>query len=98
MEHGGKPHLVDNDGTLILPEIRTNNQEIDIIIRKAWLGHYSQTSEMLDRLISTDTNDAGGTSQGIHMHSESTGLLRVRVKKWKEYRENKFDKKYVSYK
>ncbi|KAG0153886.1 hypothetical protein PDIDSM_1265 [Penicillium digitatum] len=55
VEHGIKPELsVDRDGKLILPTIQTNHQGIDTIIRNAWLGHYSSTSQMLENLHSLD--------------------------------------------
>ncbi|KAJ5544592.1 hypothetical protein N7535_007013 [Penicillium sp. DV-2018c] len=57
MEHGAKPELsVDDHGRLVLPEIRTDHPNLDTIIRKAWLGHYSHTSEMLESLNFIDTD------------------------------------------
>jgi hypothetical protein len=59
VEHGAKPELsVDSRGTLVLPKIRTDHEILDTIVRKAWLGHYSRTSEMLEHLNSIDTNGA----------------------------------------
>ncbi|PLB50738.1 kinase-like protein, partial [Aspergillus steynii IBT 23096] len=47
MEHGAAPELSIENGTLVLPEIRSENQGIDEVIQKAWLRQYSSTSEML---------------------------------------------------
>lgn len=54
MEHGAAPELSLENGTLVLPEIRSGNQGIDEVIRKAWLGSYSNTSEMLQQLAFID--------------------------------------------
>lgn len=90
MEHEAKPELsVDNHGRLVLPKIRTDHLNLDTIIRKAWLGHYSHTSEMLEDLNSIDTNDVRH-AYDVQLGSSSTELLRDRVRKWRESRENKF--------
>ncbi|KAJ5461053.1 uncharacterized protein N7458_002605 [Penicillium daleae] len=97
MEHGAKPELsVDSHDTLVLPKIKTDYQSLETIIRKAWLGHYNRTSEMLEDLSSIDTN---GTrpARDIKLRSESTESLRDRIKKWREGRENKFGKGYPLY-
>jgi hypothetical protein len=92
VEHGAKPELsVDSHGTLVLPKIRTDHQILDTIIRNAWLGRYSRTSEMLEHLNSIDTN-GGRRAHGIQMRSGSTESLRGRIRKWRECRENKFGK------
>lgn len=92
VEHGAKPELsVDSHGTLVLPDIRTDHPILDTIIRKAWLGHYRYTSEMLEHLNSIDT-DGSCRAHSIQIHSESTESLRGRTRKWRECRENKFGK------
>ncbi|KAJ5179428.1 hypothetical protein N7492_002638 [Penicillium capsulatum] len=97
VEHGTKPELfVDSHGTLVLPEIRTGYQSINMIIRNAWLGNYNHTSEMLEHLRSIDANDDRG-AHGIRMHSESAELLRDQVRKWRESREKKFGKDFHTY-
>lgn len=97
VEHGAKPELsVDSHGTLVLPKIETDHQIIDTIIRKAWLGHYGRTSEMLEHLNSIDTNGAC-RAHDIQIRSGSTESLRDRVRKWRECRENKFGKGYSLY-
>lgn len=89
MEHGAKPELsVDNHGRLVLPTIRTDHPSLGSIIRKAWLGHYSRTSEMLESLNCIDTN--GVRHARVQLRSRSTESLRDRIRKWREYRENKF--------
>lgn len=97
VEHGAKPELsVDSHDTLVLPKVRTDHLILDTIIRKAWLGHYSHTSEMLEHLDSLDANGARN-AHGVQMHSGSTELLRGRIRKWRESRENKFGKGYLKY-
>lgn len=97
VEHGVKPELsVDSHGTLVLPNIRTDHQVLDTIIRKAWLGDYGRTSEMLEHLNSIDTNGAC-RAHGIQRRSKSTESLRGRIRKWRECRENKFGKGYQLY-
>ena len=92
MEQGAKTELsVDRVGTLNLPEIRTDNQGIDAVIRRAWLGQYSRTSQMQDHLTSIDTN-IGRDAHNIETRSESAELLRERIRKWRERRECKFAK------
>lgn len=89
MERGSKPELLlDSNGALILPEIRTGHQGIDMVIRKAWCGQYSRTSEMLEHLHSVDTIGA----HGVQVHVESIESLRGQVKKWREKRMSKFGK------
>jgi serine/threonine protein kinase len=94
IEHEVKPELsVDSRGTLVLPKIRTDHQSLDTIIRKAWLGHYNRTSEMLEDLNSIDTNGACPAND-IKLYSGSTESLGDRIRKWRECRENKFGKGY----
>ena len=51
MEHNSIPKLsVDDSGSLILSEVRTGHSDIDAIIRKAWLGQYNFTMQMLKDL------------------------------------------------
>lgn len=95
VEHGAKPEVtIDSHGVLVLPTIQTDHQILDTIVRKAWLGRYSHTSEMLEHLNSIDTN---GTrcAHGIQMRSgstESTESLRGRIRSWRESRKRKFGK------
>ena len=97
VEHRAKPDIsIDSHGTLVLPEIQTDHEILDMIIRKAWLGHYSRTSEMLEHLNSIDTNDAR-RPYDIQMRSGSMESLSDRIRKWREYRKNKFGKVYPVY-
>lgn len=94
MEHGAKPQIsTDSHGTLILPEIRTGHQILDTIIRKAWLGHYGHTSEMLEHFNCIDPNGVSH-SQSIHVSFGSLESLRHRIGKWRECRHNEFGKSY----
>lgn len=97
MEHGAKPELsVDNHGRLVLPKIRIDHPSLDTIIRKAWLGHYSHTSEMLESLNSIDTKGVR-YAYDVQMGSGSTESLRDGVRKWRECREKKFGMLSVVY-
>ncbi|TWU70917.1 hypothetical protein ED733_000688 [Metarhizium rileyi] len=90
MEHGTKPELsIDSHNILVLPKIQTNHQVLDTIIRKAWLGDYSRTSEMLEHLNSIDKNGARPAND-IQHRSGSVESFRGRIRKWRECRENKF--------
>ncbi|KAL4959247.1 uncharacterized protein BDV14DRAFT_205860 [Aspergillus stella-maris] len=54
MEHGCAPEFVFQNGELSLPEIRSGNDGIDEVIRKAWLGEYGSTLQMLHSLMVID--------------------------------------------
>ncbi|KAL5336615.1 hypothetical protein BJX70DRAFT_389811 [Aspergillus crustosus] len=83
MEHGARPELsVDNHGILVLPKIRTDHPSLDTIIRKAWLGHYSHTSEMLESLNAIDMNGVRH-AHDTQLRSRSTESLRDRTRKWR---------------
>lgn len=91
MEHGAAPKLSFENGTLVLPEIRSGNQGIDEVIQKAWLGHYSRTLEMLQHLIFI----YGQTSQypeSARPLPDSRDLFKDQIKRWRGHRENKFGK------
>jgi len=97
MEHGVKPELsVDNQGKLGIPQINTNHQSVDTIIRKAWLGECNHTSDMLEVLKFLDTHGASPSSD-TERSSESTKLHRDQIKRWRECRENNFGKNYLLY-
>ncbi|KAJ5121421.1 uncharacterized protein N7515_009382 [Penicillium bovifimosum] len=90
VEHGIKPGFsVDTDGELVLPEIHTGHQGIDVIIRNAWLGHYSRTSEMLESLRSLDSQISQGVldTQNTQTHPVPTAALKERIRRWRENRE-----------
>lgn len=88
LEHGvaSKPSL--ENGILILPDIGSGNQGIDEVIRKAWLGCYSSTSEMLQHLTSIDA-EMYHSYEGSRVVSVSRNLLEDQVKTWRGHREKK---------
>lgn len=97
IEHGIRPELsVGKDGGLILPSIQTNHQGIDAVIRNAWLGHYNNTSEMLDDLHSLDTQIGQGIND-TQIHLEPIAPLRERIREWRKRRESNFGKNRLSY-
>ncbi|OJI80946.1 hypothetical protein ASPTUDRAFT_58302 [Aspergillus tubingensis CBS 134.48] len=90
MEHGAKPELsVDSHGMLVLPSIHTGRPMLDSIIRDAWLGGYGCTKEMLQRIEAIDTIGYS-PAQGLQSQFISTRELRIRVREWREGREDKF--------
>ncbi|EGE06902.1 hypothetical protein TEQG_05955 [Trichophyton equinum CBS 127.97] len=68
MEHGAAPELSFADGALCLPEITSGNRGLDEVIQKAWLGHYSCTSEMLQQLnlLNAQTTHCSESTQALH--------------------------------
>ena len=92
MEHGSKAQLsVDNNGTLLLPEVQTGHEGIDTIVRKAWLGQYSSTAQML-RHIESLHMDRSRDTRGSRTHPVSRESLRDRIRHWREHREKHFGK------
>jgi serine/threonine protein kinase len=92
MEHGAKPELsVDERGTLILPEVQTENDDLDTIIRKAWLGQYSSTTQILKHLESLYN---GATQDTGYPRTERVSIesLKHRIKDWRRCRQNQFGK------
>ena len=91
MEHGAAPELSFANGTLGLPEIRSGNQGLDQVIHKAWLGHYSRTSEMLQHLILIDAQTSH-CPESTSPFSESKEFLKDQVNGWRCSREKRFGK------
>ncbi|PYI31500.1 kinase-like protein [Aspergillus indologenus CBS 114.80] len=89
MEHGAAPELSFDQGTLILPEIRSGNQGIDEVIQKAWLGQYSSTSEMLQRLIHIDAQTSH-RGEGTRPIPESGELFKDQIQRWRVHRKKEF--------
>ncbi|GLA39026.1 hypothetical protein AnigIFM63309_006352 [Aspergillus niger] len=90
MEHGVKPELsLDVHGTLVLPNIHTGRPMLDTITRDAWIGNYSRTAEMLERIeaigIIGDDSGHGSLTQSI-----SIRVLGSRIREWRERREDRF--------
>lgn len=95
MEHGVFPELFLNNETLVLPEIRSGNQGIDEVIKKAWLGHYSSTSEMLQHLISIDAQTCH-RRESPRPAPERGELFKDQIKRWRAHREEKFGKTFFA--
>ena len=93
MEHKTGPKLsVADNGSLILPEVHTGHNDIDAIIRKAWLGQYSSTAQMLKDLESLQ-NDTIRDTRGSMSQIVSRESLRDRIRHWKEHREKQVGKR-----
>lgn len=87
MEQITSPKLkVAENGSLILPIVRTRHYNMDTVIRKAWLGQYSSTAHMLKDLESLQLNAAQDT-RGPMPQILSRGSLRNRVRHWREGRD-----------
>lgn len=91
MEHGAAPGLSFANGALRLPEIRSGNRDLDEVIQKAWLGHYSRTSEMLQQLILIDAQTSH-CSESTQPLNEPLERLKDQVKGWRRNREKSFGK------
>jgi serine/threonine protein kinase len=84
MEIGAKPELsVGDDGAIVLPQVQTGHDGIGTMIRKAWLGQYGSTSQMLEHADSLHSNLIRDTP-GPTIQSVSREALRDRVKQWRE--------------
>lgn len=91
MEYGASPVLSLSNGALCLPEIRSGNRDLDEVIQKAWLGHYSRTSEMLQQLIRIDAQTSHCTESTQPLR-EPLEHLKDQVKGWRRNREKSFGK------
>jgi len=97
MEHNTNPKLsVDDNGSLVLPEVRTGHNHIDAIIRKAWLGQYNSTIQMLKDLESLEFNTIRDINSPI-THTVSRKALRDRVRYWREQRRRHVGKQLLNY-
>lgn len=83
IEHRAAPELSLENGTLVLPTIRSGNQGIDEVIRKAWLGHYSSTSEMLQHLTVIDAQMCH-SDESSRLGPDSRNLFKDQVKRWRD--------------
>lgn len=84
LETGAEPALsIANNGTLLLPKVGTGHKELDLIIIEAWLGNFSSTTEMLERLDTLQKQGAPATPKD----SVSRDVLRARVRQWRKDRE-----------
>lgn len=92
MEHGTKPKLsVDNNGTLVLPEVQTRHEGIDTVIQGAWLRQYSSTAQMLKHIKSLHT-DRSQDTHSPKIHPVSRESLRDCDRHWREHWEKQFGK------
>lgn len=85
LETGDKLELTVEDGALVLPHVHTGHASVDSMIRKAWLGQYISTEQMLADAESLQGNIA--QDQRGPVHHVSTDELRERVRRWKKNRE-----------
>lgn len=87
MEHNASPRLqVTESGSLNLPEVRTGHHNVDNVIRKAWLGQYISTTQMLEDLEFLQPDPAQDT-RGTVPQVVSKDSLRDRVGRWRRQRD-----------
>ncbi|KAJ0414798.1 kinase-like domain-containing protein [Aspergillus carlsbadensis] len=89
LEVGRKPDLaVDSDGVLVLPLVATQHEGVDCMIKKAWLGQYTSTAQMLE-----DTYALcypGARHPTSTTHTVPRKILRDRVRDWRTSREDRY--------
>lgn len=73
---------VDNDNHLLLPEITKGHKKIGLIIKKAWIGNYSSTSQMLDDIDILEN----GSNPDAPRDLTSKDMLRTFVRQWRDER------------
>ena len=84
IETGAKPVLSLLSNTLQVPTVNTGNQNLDLIIEKAWLEKYESSMDMLgdiELLLS-----CGGPMAGFASHSAAIENLRAQVEDWRRTR------------
>ncbi|KAG2413380.1 hypothetical protein HFD88_002569 [Aspergillus terreus] len=90
LEHGVKPRLVaDRDGSLVMPDIRTGSDVLDGVIKKAWLGQYMSTAQMLEDVRSL-TTEMDPESYDLNAHARSTESLRTSIMEWRGSRNKQY--------
>lgn len=84
MEHGVTAELSLENGRLALPELKSGNECIDEVIRTAWLGNYSRTSDMVQylALIYSQINHFAKSTEVLHDLED----LKTQVMDWSNYR------------
>jgi len=96
METGTKPELSTNgEQSLVLPEIHTGHNGIDLMIRKAWLGQYSSTAQMLEHAESLYNDGHRGTLSPM-IQPTSRDALRNCVRQWRKDRERQHGNSHFS--
>lgn len=93
MECGGvKAELCLQGRRLVLPEIQSGNAGLDDVIRKAWLGGYNCTFDMLSELralCGSTGQELGGTARRV---SEPNERLQEQIDEWRSQRLRRFGK------
>ncbi|KAJ6020375.1 hypothetical protein N7540_005879 [Penicillium herquei] len=90
LEHGFTPQLSLDDERLSLPDMRSGNPGIDEVVRTAWLGGYSRTSDMLYQLSIIDGQTRIDHRPGSPGESLDFDHLKSQVRDWRSCREQQF--------
>ena len=90
IEMGAKPILSLLSNTLQVPTVNTGNENLDLIIEKAWLKKYRSTMDMLGDIESL--LDSGGPMAGVVLHIAAIENLRAQIEDWRRTRTRKYGK------
>ncbi|KAH8649397.1 hypothetical protein BGZ61DRAFT_469598 [Ilyonectria robusta] len=80
LETGVKPDLsIGNAGTVLLPQVEMKHPDIGVIIKKAWLGKFASTTEMLQNVESIKKQTDMSTPQ----HTPTKDTLQYLATQWR---------------
>jgi serine/threonine protein kinase len=85
LEFGHKPELAAENGVVVLPPVHTGHDGLDSMVRKAWLGKYASTEQMLRDAEALQRDKAQDPRNPVQPVSK--GELRERVRRWRRDRE-----------
>ena len=74
---------IAGDGAMVLPEFYTGHDGVDAVIRKAWLGQYNSTKDMLKDLEDLQPHIIKYDCEPFS-RLESRQSLRSQVRHWRE--------------
>ena len=84
IETGAKPDLIAVDGTLHISTMKTGNENLDLIIEKAWMMRYTSTIEMLGdvEILLRSEDFKTGSPPDVSMIAK----LRADIEDWRSIR------------
>lgn len=89
IETGSRPILSFDGADLKVPSVQTDNSQLDVIIRKAWLDDFSTTLEMLQAIEDLLPGENLSPGYGV-MNSLVIQNLRTQIDEWRVLREDRF--------
>lgn len=89
LEHRARPGFgVGPDGALVLPDVSTKHAGLDRVIRKAWLGQYSDTGQMRSEIEESRRVEVNNVRRVVGKARRLSRVeLQERVWEWREKRE-----------